>query len=76
MLIEIPDDILQSSQAIKPEDMQLEIAVWLYERRLVTLARAARWVGLSRLRFQKALAERRVAIHYTSEDLKMDFQNA
>ncbi len=76
MVIEIPDSLVATGKSLPLETVQLETAFWLYQRKLVTLARAARWLGMTRLQFQKLLAERGIPIHYSREDLKMDFENA
>lgn len=65
--IEIPDDL-----GVTEEQARLDFAVGLYSSRTVSLARAARLAGLSRLEFQRILAERGIPLPYDSEDLDED----
>ncbi len=65
--IEIPDDL-----GVTEEQARLDCAVGLYSSRTVSLARAARLAGLSRLDFQRVLAERGIPLAYDSEDLDED----
>ena len=76
MTIEIPDIVLkQTPQYATPEALKTDFAVWLYERKILTLAQAARLCAQTRLKFQKTLKSKGVHIHYSSEDLKIDVEN-
>ncbi len=66
--IEVPGSVLQIPKYTK-QDLLLDVAVALYQRRLYSLAKAARFAGLNRLQFQAVLAERLVPIQY---DLQVD----
>ncbi len=74
MKINIPDEILRKPDYGEPELMnfKVDVAVVLYQRKALTLARATRWVDMTRLQFQKALAERNVPINYDIEDFQID----
>lgn len=74
MLLEIPDDILDQKE-YTGTDLKLDVAVLLYQKKVITLARAARWVGMSRLSFQKILADRGIPLHYSLEDFETDLQS-
>jgi predicted HTH domain antitoxin len=69
MIIEIPDEFLKPGYG--KEELMIDIAVLLYQRKQTSLRKAAQWVGMNRLAFQQALAERGVAIHY---DLDIDLE--
>ncbi len=73
MFVEVPNDIIGVSD-YSEKDLKLDVAVLLYYRKVLTLARAANWVGMSRLEFQKALAERGFTINYTIEDFDTDMK--
>ncbi|NUQ26756.1 MAG: UPF0175 family protein [Saprospiraceae bacterium] len=73
MLVEVPNDFIGLSD-YSEKDLKVDVAVLLYHRKVLTLARAARWVGMSRLEFQKALAERGFTINYTIEDFDTDMK--
>ncbi len=68
--IEIPDVGLATPKFSKA-DLMLDIAVSLFQRRIYSLAKAARFAGLTRLEFQAVLAERQIPIPY---DLDIDLQ--
>ncbi len=71
MVLEIPSDLI-SLETYSEQDFRVDVAVMLYHRKVLTLARAARWTGMTRLQFQKALADRKVPIHYTVADFEAD----
>lgn len=66
--IEVPDSVLKIPQYSR-QDLLLDVAIALYQRKLYSLAKAARFAGLNRLEFQQVLAERQVPIPY---DLEID----
>ncbi len=55
-------------------EIKQELAVVLYKRRLVSLAKGASIAGLTRLEFQRMLAEHQVSLHITIEDVMDDFE--
>ncbi len=75
MTIEIPDSVFTASPKYTANDLRLDVAVALYERKKFSLARAASFAGLTRLKFQSVLAERGIYLHYSIQDLHTDLQN-
>lgn len=67
MHIEIPGDL-----EVTEEQARLDLAVGLYSSHTVSLARAARLAGRSRIDFQRILADRGIALAYDSADLDDD----
>ncbi|HLJ79858.1 MAG TPA: UPF0175 family protein [Ktedonobacterales bacterium] len=67
MHIEIPDDL-----GVTEDQARLDFAVGLYTSRSASLARVARLAGLSRIDFQRVLAERDIPLAYDSNDLNHD----
>ena len=67
MQLNLPDDL-----DITEEQARLDLAVGLYSSRTLSLARAARLAGRSRLEFQKLLSERRIPLAYDVEDIDHD----
>jgi len=55
-------------------ELRLELAISLFQRERLTLARASRLSGLSRLDFQRALAARLIPVHYTIDELDEDIR--
>ncbi len=72
--IEIPEEFLFSSPPYSVKELKVDLAVLLYKRKRMSLAKAARWCGLSRLEFQSAMSERNVDIIFSEDDLKHDIK--
>ena len=54
------------------KELRQDIAVLLYEKCALSLARAARFAGMDRIAFQHLLASRGTAINFESTDLAHD----
>jgi predicted HTH domain antitoxin len=72
--VEIPESFLQSPPVYSVGELKNDLAVLLYRRKKMSLAKAARWCGMTRLEFQSAMSERGVEIHFTEEDLQHDLK--
>ncbi len=70
MVIELPD------VGMTEQELRQELAVALFQQERATLAKAARIAGISRLDFQRLLAERQIAVHYTVEDWEQEQQSS
>jgi len=70
----VPGEFLQSVKMI-PQELAIEIAVYLYEKDRLTLGQAKRLTGLDQISFQKELFERNVYIHIKEEDILQDIKN-
>ncbi|PIY10289.1 MAG: hypothetical protein COZ18_06260 [Flexibacter sp. CG_4_10_14_3_um_filter_32_15] len=55
-----------------PEEMKLEIAIMLYQKNKFSSGKAAKFAGISRIKFQKELGNRKIPINYTLEDFEKD----
>ncbi len=75
MLIEIPDTAIQETP-LSPAELRLELAIWLYVRKRLTLGQARKLAGYSVIDFQKALLERDLYLNYDKEDLANDIDAA
>jgi predicted HTH domain antitoxin len=73
MILDVPNEFI-SITAYTEHDFKVDVAVMLYQRKVVTLARAARWLGMNRLQFQKILADRNVPLNFSLEDLDIDLK--
>ncbi len=58
-----------------PEQLRLEIAIYLYEKKKLTMGQAKRLAGFGQIAFQKELAKQNVYIHYDESDFKKDLEN-
>ena len=70
----ISKDILQSVK-MTPNQLTLEIAIYLYAKKKLTLGQAKRFAGLDQISFQKELANRDLNIHYDMSDVMKDVEN-
>lgn len=73
MTLKIDDKILKTSKMSESE-MQIEIAIMLFEKEKITFGQARRLSGLDVLTFQKKLGERKIPMHYYIEDLRHDLR--
>jgi predicted HTH domain antitoxin len=67
-------DFLKSAK-ISAAQLAVEIAIYLYEQKKLTLGQAKRLANLDQLHFQKELALRNISIHYDMEDVLTDLRN-
>jgi predicted HTH domain antitoxin len=77
--LEIPDEVLQTMRLPPAETksrLQLELAISLYAREILSLGKAAELAGISRLELNDVLSKRGVPMHYTQEDLSNDLAYA
>lgn len=70
----IPADILQKAD-INPEELLIDLAVYLYDKERLSIGQARRLAGLDLISFQHAMAKRDVFLHYDVEDLLADLKN-
>jgi len=75
LTLEIPKEITQALR-LPPQDqesrLRLELAVALYSQNILGVGKAAELAGLTRLRFDEELEQRRVPMHYDESDLAQD----
>lgn len=69
--IQIPEEIFSGIQITIPE-LQLEFAVFLYEKRKLTLEQSSKVAGLDIFSFQQELGKRKVFSHYDISDFQQD----
>jgi len=73
VVVKLPSDI-----RIPPGELEkrvrAELAVRLYQKRIVSLGQARRIAGLSKWEFLDLLAREKVPLHYTEEDLREDME--
>ena len=71
MSVLITDDILRRANMSEPE-FKLELAIFLYTRKILTSGKASEFAGLPRLIFQKELAKRNIPVSYDQEEFDKD----
>ncbi len=77
--IRVPQDIVQALR-LPPDaiatELQRELAVALYQRGILSSGKAADLAGMSRWEWEELLGTRKVARHYSDEDLDRDIAYA
>jgi predicted HTH domain antitoxin len=79
LTLEIPGDIvdaLRLPDLEKTQRLRLELSVSLYSQGILGLGKAAQLAELSRWEMNRTLAERKVLMHYGSEELAEDLQDS
>lgn len=66
------DDPVLSRLALSAPELLVDLALGLYVDRRLTLGQAAHMAGMSQKEFQRFLGDRRVPVHYDSDDLDHD----
>ena len=72
MLIEIPDTALE--HPLDRNKMLLEIAIYLFEKDILTLGKAAELVGIPKMQMQDEIGGRGINMHYDEEMLENDLK--
>ncbi len=57
------------------EELAIELSVYLYAQKRLTMGQARELANLDQLSFQHELAKREVFIHYDWEDVEKDLKN-
>jgi len=70
-VFEVPQDILDSARLTIPE-LQVEMAIYLYSQRRLSVGKARELAGLSLWEFRQLLASRHISPHYDETDLDQD----
>ncbi len=73
MIIEISDNIIKRAR-LSENEIQLRLAILLFEEEMLTLGQASELAGLNKIIFQKELAKRKISIHYNEEDFENDWE--
>ena len=74
MTIDIPNEVIRANN-LRPQDLQIDFAVFLYEKKILSIGQAKKVARLNLLDFQQELSKRDVFIHYEVEDIEKDLQN-
>ena len=77
LLVEIPEDVsdaLRLPPAEQERELRRELALALYQRGILAFGKSRRLAGMNGREFDHLLGERKVARHYTEEDLRDDIE--
>ena len=76
-VIEIPENITRTAK-IPPQEIdsrfKQELAIRLYESRILTFGKARQLSGLTKWQFHRLLGKSKIDRNYDMEELKKDFQ--
>ena len=70
----IPGAILEQAQ-MSPQEFLIELAMYLYDKEVLSMGKAKALAKLDLISFQKELAKREVDIKYDYEDYLTDMKN-
>lgn len=71
MLLTLPGDL---EARLSPQSTALHLAIGLFVANESTLGQAAQVAGISQANFLRELGQRRIPIHYGSEELASDLE--
>ena len=74
MALIITDETLSNAK-ISADELLIELACYLYDKKRMSMGQARHLAGLNQISFQKELAKRDIQIHYSEEDLQKDLNN-
>jgi len=61
---------------MSPAELQVDLAVYLYDKERLTMGQAKKLAGLTQIQFQQELAKRDVFIKYDLEDFEKDLRTS
>ena len=77
ILVEIPEDVseaLRLPPAEQQRELRKELALALYQRGVLSFGKSRRLAAVDRWEFDRLLGERKIARHYTEDDLRDDIE--
>ncbi len=69
----VPKEVLQNIH-MTPDEMLIEIATHLYEKKKLSMGQAKRLAKLDQISFQTELAKRNIYLNYDIEEFKRDLE--
>ena len=79
LALDIPDDV-RLALKLPPEEaereLRKELALALYQRRVLPIGKARALARMTRWEFEDLLGQRRAVRHYSAEDLREDIAHA
>ncbi len=73
MAIIISDEMMQRANITEAE-IRLEIAILLYKSKRYSIGKAAEFAGIGKMEMHQKLAERKIPLNITIEDVKADIK--
>jgi len=79
LVLEVPAQVLEGVKLPPDEiadELRLELALALYQRKVLSLGKARLLAGMTRWEFEEQLGKRQVYRHYSQVDLEEDIRYA
>ncbi|MFN7118241.1 MAG: UPF0175 family protein [Saprospiraceae bacterium] len=73
MSVVISDEIVRKT-GLTEKGFRLELAIYFFEKYVMTFGQASDFAGLSQYDFQQELGKRDIFIHYDEDDLQEDIK--
>lgn len=73
MSVLITDDILRHANMSESE-FKLELGIFLYSNKILTMGKASEFAGLPQLIFQQALSKRNIFVSYDQIEFEKDLE--
>ncbi|MGB0931142.1 MAG: UPF0175 family protein [Chitinophagales bacterium] len=75
MILQVPDSVLSRSN-LSQQELVTEIAIVLFEKKVLSLKAASKMANIHWFEFQRLLADKNIAtIQYDTKDVETDLQN-
>ena len=74
MNLTIPDELVKASGLSETELLQ-ELILVLFQQDKLSLGKASELLGMSQIRFQQLLAERKICVHYDVAEFQEDVEH-
>ncbi len=75
MVLQIPDGVLTRSN-LSQQELAIEIAIVLFEKKVLSLKSASKMANIHWFEFQRLLAKRNIpTIQYDEKDIERDLRN-
>lgn len=74
MNLTIPDELVKASGLSETELLQ-ELILVLFQQDKLSLGKASELLGMSQIRFQQLLGERKICVHYDVAEFQEDIEH-
>lgn len=72
--LEIPEEVLASAK-MSIDDVRIELALWLYAARRLSMGKARELAGMSLWQFRQLAATRQILVDLDTEDVDQDVES-
>ena len=69
--IPIPEEFIHATR-LSPDDLRIELALHLYEKKKISLGKASELAGMDKVRFMQLLGSREIEVNYDVAEFERD----